>query len=60
MVFIQGKCPLQISQIRIFHYDFIPKLTRFVVRGPRASQCRLYPKPSNQVNLVLYPIKPDL
>ena len=29
------------------------QLTRSVARGPRASQCRLYPKTSNQVNLVL-------
>ncbi len=28
------------------------QLTRFVARGPRALQCRLYPKTSNQVNLV--------
>ncbi len=28
------------------------ELTRFVARGPRASQCRLYLKTSNQVNLV--------
>ena len=28
------------------------QLTRFVVRGPRASQCRLYLKTSNPVNLV--------
>ena len=28
------------------------KLTRFVARGPRASQCWLYRKTSNQVNMV--------
>ncbi len=28
------------------------QLTRFVARGPRASQCQLYRKTSNQVNLV--------
>ncbi len=28
------------------------KLTGFVARGPRALQCRLYRKTSNQVNLV--------
>ena len=34
------------------------QLTRSVARGPRASQCRLYPKTSNQTNLVQYPIDP--
>ena len=36
------------------------QLTPFVARGPRASQCRLYRKTSNQVNLVLYPKPKDL
>ena len=36
------------------------KLTGSVARGPRALQCRLYPKTSNQVNSVLHANLPDL
>ena len=41
-------------------YTFRPagaytKLTRFVARGLRASQCSLYQKNNNHVNLVLVP-----
>ena len=35
---------------------YYTQLTGFVARGPRASQCRLYLKTSNQVNLVLLDI----
>ena len=38
---------------------YYTQLTPFVAQGPRALHCRLYPKTSNQVNLVLYPIDPN-
>ena len=41
-------------RIKLIGYN--TQLTRFVARGPHASQCRLYRKTSNQVNLVLYQI----
>ena len=43
-------------QIKLMWY--YTQLTRFVARGPRASQCPLYQKTTNQVNVVLYPINP--
>ncbi len=33
---------------------YYTQLPRFVAQGPRASQCPLYRKTSNQVNWVLY------
>ncbi len=42
-----------IRKLRILLIWYYTQLTRFVVRGPRASQSRLYQKTSNPVNLVL-------
>ncbi len=53
--FIQRVFQLLTRNFKMYQFQrHYTQLTRFVARGPRASQCPLYQKTTNQVNWVLY------